>query len=232
MRRAIAKVPWPLWEGANTVGCQQLAETTVKRQGWSRERRIVIVRTLKPTNPTPQDMFWDTPEDDVAVYVTNLGMNEAKPGQVALLCAHRADTENVFDELKNQWGFRGYCRRRAVVTELAARLVLLNHNLWSLFTRLMGLHPGHHTEAVKSRRSFLFMAAQVVESGRQRTVKLAVKQEWWIVLKGCYERLLRTWLTTTAPQLEEQGDFLRRLARQTTDDPLEWLAEASPSPSG
>jgi len=53
-----------------------------------------------------------------------------------------------------------------VVTELAARLVLLTYNLWSLFTRLMGLNPGHHTEAIKSRRNFLFMAAQ---SGRKRT---------------------------------------------------------------
>ena len=71
------------------------------------------------------------------------------------------------------------------------------------------------------------MAAQVVESGRQRTVK----PEWWSVLKGCYERM-RKWLTTTTPQLATQGDFLRRLARQTTDAPgLEWLAEASPAPS-
>ena len=56
-------------------------------------------------------------------------------------------------------------------------------------TRLMGLNPGHHTEAIKSRRSFLFMAAQVVESGRQRTLKLAVKAEWWQVLSGCHQRL-------------------------------------------
>ncbi len=61
-----------------------------------------------------------------------------------------------------------------VVSELAARLVLLTYNLWSLFTRLMGLNPGHHSEAITSRRDFLFLAAQV-ESGRQRTVKLAVK---------------------------------------------------------
>jgi hypothetical protein len=118
-----------------------------------------------------------------------------------------------------------------VVTELAARLVLLTDNLWSLFTRLVGLNPGHHTEAIKSRRNFLFMAAQVVESGRQRTLKLAVKAEWWAVLKGRYERL-RTWLATTAPQLESQGNFLRQLARQTTDDPLEWLAHATPNPTG
>jgi hypothetical protein len=75
-------------------------------------------------------------------------------------------TVNVFDELKNQWGLRGYCSGKAVVRELAARLVLLTCNLWSLFTRLMGINPGHHTEAIKSRRNFLFLAAQVVKSGR------------------------------------------------------------------
>ena len=228
VRRAIAKVPWPLWEGAPTLGCQQLAETTVKLHGWSRERRVVIVRTLKPANPTPQDEFWDNPEDEVAVYVTNLEKEDARPEQIALLYAKRADTENVFDELKNQWGFRGYCSQRAVVTELAARLVLLTYNLWSLFTRLLGLTPGHHSEAVKSRRDFLFLAAQVVESGRQRVVKLAVKAEWWKELKACYERL-RTWLVLTAPQLEATGQLLRRLARQTTQPPEESLPQPAPS---
>jgi hypothetical protein len=224
VRRAIAKVPWPMWEGAPTLGCQQLAETTVRLHGWSRERRVVIVRTLKPVNPTPQDEFWDTPEDAVAVYVTNLEKDEAKPEQIALLYAQRADTENVFDELKNQWGFRGYCSRRAVLTELAARLVLPTCNLWRLFTRLLGLTPGHHSEAVTSRRDFLFLAAQVVESGRQRVVKLAVKAEWWETLKACYERL-RTWLAATAPQLEAAGQTLRRLARQITENPDDLLLQ-------
>lgn len=230
VRRAIARVPGPLWEGSPTVGCQQTAQTTVKLHGWSGERRIVIVRTLRPVNPSPQDQFWATPEDDVAVYVTNLRTDEASPEQVAALYDRRADTENVFDELKNQWGFRGYCSGRAVVTELAARLVLLTYNLWSLFTRLMGLNPGHHSEAIKSRRDFLFMAAQVVESGRQRTVKLAVKAEWWKTLKACYERL-RTWLASTAPQLEEPGQWLRLLPRQYTENPLAWLTQSAPNPS-
>lgn len=75
------------------------------------------------------------------------------------------------------------------------------------------------------------MAAQVVESGRQRTLKLAIKADWWQVLKGCYERL-RTWFAATAPQLESQGNSLRLLARQTTDDPLEWLAQPSPTQTG
>jgi hypothetical protein len=110
------------------------------------------------------------------------------------------------------------------VTELAARLVLLTYNLWSLFTRLMGLRPGHHREAIQSRRDFLFLAAQVVDSGRQRVVKLAVKAEWWRVWKACYERL-RTWLGATAPQFEAAGQTLRRLARQTTENPDETLLQ-------
>ena len=179
----------------------------------------------------PHSHFAVRVQPEFRVGGTNLDRGEATLEQVTLLYAQRADTENVFDELKSQWGFRGYCSRRAVVTELAARLTLPTYNLWSLFTRLMGLNPGHHTEAIKSRRNFLFLAAQVVESGRQRTLKLAVKADWWQVLKSCYERL-RTWLAATAPQLESQGNFLRLLVRQTTHDPLEWLAQSDPNPTG
>ena len=80
---------------------------------------------------------------------------------------------------------------------------------------MMGLTPGHHSEAVKSRRDFLFLAAQVVESGRRRVVKLAVKAEWWTVLKACYERL-RTWLSATAPQFGSGGRILA--PARTPDD--------------
>ena len=90
---------------------------------------------------------------------------EGTPGQIALVYARRADTENVFDELK-----------------------------------------------------------KVVESGRQRVVKLTVKAEWWTVLKACYERL-RMWLEVTAPQLEATGQILRRLARQTTEPPEEMRSQ-------
>jgi IS4 transposase len=231
VRRAMGKVPWPLWEGKPTVGCEQIAETTVPLEGWSLARRVVIVRTLKPVNRSPQEEFWEIPEEEISVSVTNLTPEEASAEQVVLLYRKRADTENVFDELKNQWGFRGFCSGRAVVTEVAARLVLLTYNLWTLFTRLLGLEPGKHTEAVRSRRDFLLLAAQMVESGRQRVVKLAVKADWWRVLKGCYERR-STWLKQTAPQLEAQGNFLRLLTREGPLDPTEWFAQAAPQPGG
>lgn len=224
VRRAIAQVPWPLWEGQPTLGCEQVAETTVQLQGWSRARRVIVVRTLKPLNPSPQAEFWRTPEDEVRVYVTNLTLAEATPEQVVLLYRKRADAENVFDELKNQWGFRGFCSQRGVVTETAARLLVLTYNLWTLFVRLMGAEPGQHVEAVRSRRQFLVLAAQLVRTGRQKVWKLAVSPAWWATLNACYQRLFR-WLTRTAPQLEKQRNFLRLLTYETPLDPSAWFAQ-------
>jgi len=231
VRRAIAQVPPEAWKGCPTLGTEQVAETTVQLEGWSRARRVVIARTLKPLNRGPQEEFWSTAEDEVSVYVTNLSVAEATAEQIVWLYRKRADTENVFDEVKNQWGFRGFCSQRSVVTESAARLVWLTYNLWTLFVRLLGLEPGQHTEAVRSRRQFLVLAAQMNWSGRQRTWKLAVSREWWQQLKGCYERLCR-WLKSTAPQLETQRQFLRLLAFETPVDPAEWFAQTVLCPSG
>ena len=98
-------------------------------------RRVVIAQTPKPTNRGPQEEFWGVAEDEVSVYVTNLTVAEAAAEQIVGLYRKRADTENVFDEVKNQWGFRGFCSQRGVVTESAARLVWLTYNLWTLFVR-------------------------------------------------------------------------------------------------
>ena len=43
VRRALAQVLWPLWEGEPTNGLKLVAETTVKLQDWSRTRRVVFV---------------------------------------------------------------------------------------------------------------------------------------------------------------------------------------------
>jgi hypothetical protein len=231
VRRAIAKIRPEAWRGCPTLGTEQVAETSLQLEGWSRPRRVVIARTLKPVNAGPQEEFWSTPEDEASAYVTNLSGEEASAEQVVLLQRKRGDAENVFDEVKNQWGFRGFCSQRGVVTEVAARLVWLTYNLWTLFVRLMGLEPGQHTEAVRSRRQFLVLAAQMSCSGRQRRWKLAVTPRWWRELKGCYERLCR-WLSATAPQLENQRQFLRLLAFETPVDPGQWFGQTVLCPTG
>jgi hypothetical protein len=118
--------------------------------------------------------------------------------QIVELYQGRADCENVFDELKNQWGLSGFCAQQRKVTELAARFSVLSYNIWSLFARFFG--GKHHKEAQTSRREILMFPAQLTESGREKTLQISVADQFWDVLNQGYERLMK-WLKATAPQL-------------------------------
>lgn len=132
-------------------------------------------------------------------YVTSLSAERAKSWQVIELYRKRADCENVFDELNNQWGFSGFYSRYREVTETAARLLLVAYNIWNLFLRL--LEPERHVEARYGRRWFLFISARLVKSSRQRTWKMAISGQWRADLMQGYQRVLQ-WLNLTAPQLK------------------------------
>jgi hypothetical protein len=94
---------------------EQYAEIRVKLDGWRCERRVIVTRILKPANPTPQDEFWGLDQAEFWAYVTNLDVKQATPAQSVLAYRKRGDAENVFDELKNQWGFSGFCSGKGVV---------------------------------------------------------------------------------------------------------------------
>lgn len=199
VKRAIQAVDWPEWQGHPTEGMQQLVELKLKLTGWSQTRRVVVSRTLKPLNPGPQEDFWRLGDEIIHAYVTNLDEEQAEAFQVVELYRQRGDAENVFDELKNQWGFAGFCAQNAVVSECAARLLLLIYNLWSIFVRVIKNQQGH-TEAITSRYELLMIPGRLVTSGRQKTLRLAVGNKLGKLLKAAYKRLI-DWLSQTAPQL-------------------------------
>jgi len=205
VRRAVARIDPSRWQPASSPipGVEQIAETEIQLHGWSRKRRAVVVRTVKPAVPGAQEEFWSLSEERVEVYVTNLSAEEVPGAHVVLLYRQRADAENVFDELKNQWGFAGFCSRQAVVSECAARLLLMVYNLWALSARVTG-GGGRHLEAVTSRYELLLVPARLVISGRQKRVKLAVSGKFAERLRAAYQRLQR-WLSSIAPQLSLSG---------------------------
>ena len=61
----------------------------------------------------------------------------------------RGDSENIFDELKNQWGWGGFVTQDLARCRLAARLVALFYDWWNIFVRLV--EPDRHMEAITSR---------------------------------------------------------------------------------
>jgi hypothetical protein len=76
---------------------------------------------------------------EYAVLVTSLDSEILSLGQ---LYRDRADCENSFDELKNQWGWGGFTTRDLKRCRLMAGCVALMFNCWNLFVRLAD--PDHH----------------------------------------------------------------------------------------
>ena len=199
VRRALCAVREEDWRGPSSRGVLQVAEATVRLPGWSRARRVVFGRRLLGVMPKEKiGKFWDENHHEFEAYVTDLPPEEVGSWQIVDLYRKRADAENVFDELKNQWGFQGFCSRKRAVSELAARLLLLVYNLWNLFLRLMS--PERHVEAAHGRRWFLLIASRLIQSGRQKVLQICSTGDWWDQLKAGYQRLCR-WLDLTAPQL-------------------------------
>jgi hypothetical protein len=199
VRAALHQVPQEAWQGPAVLGAWQVAEGRLALTGWQQERRVVFSRQLQGLVPSEKSgEFWDHNKHEFAVYVTSLPP-EFNAWQILQFYRDRADTENVFDELKNQWGFSGFCAKARATTELAARLLLMVYNLWVLFVRF--IVPHKHTEAKRGRRWFLLIAARLVQSGRQKEVQISIRGGWAEQLRDGYLRL-HDWIRTTAPQLK------------------------------
>jgi hypothetical protein len=131
-------------------------EGSIQLSGWSRARRIVILRralqgeVLLTDEPQLSLAFVekDVPAKgyEYAVLVTDLAYEIRA---LAQLYRDRGDAENAFDELKNQWGWGGFTTHDLKRCRFSAMTVALAYNWWSLFVRLA--HPKARLEAITSR---------------------------------------------------------------------------------
>jgi hypothetical protein len=80
----------------------------------------------------------------------------------------RADSENAFDELKNQWGW--VASRDLKRCRLMAGYVALVFNWWNLFVRLAD--PNHHREAITSRPLLLQAIGRQTRHAGRTTVTI------------------------------------------------------------
>jgi len=209
VKEALMKVRQDQWDGAQSFGALQVASCGLELTGWSRSRRVVLTRRLiRKESPLESGTFFGECEYRYSAYVTNLNEIQFNDWQIVDLYNKRADCENIYDELKNQWGLGGFCSKHSNVTEFAARMTLLSYNLWSLFIRFFNLSK--HEEARNSRRDFLLLASQYIEKGRERILKMSAIDSVWERIRQGYNRLL-AWIRSTAPQLR-LGSFFGQFA--------------------
>jgi Transposase DDE domain group 1 len=164
-------------------------EDVLRLSGWSRERRVVVLRrpmrsksaaeaetagTKKSKRKAAKQLTLDLPEltyqgmqYEYAVLVTSL-TDEVR--SVAQLYRDRGDAENNFDELKNQWGWAGFTTHDRKRCQIMGRIIALVYNWWTIFMRL-GI-PDKHAEAITSRPLALHGIARQTRHGNQTTVEI------------------------------------------------------------
>lgn len=167
----------PSWTFANQ-GWEGI-ESELTLSGWTESRRIVLLRKklpkdkigmLKKSKRGKQLEFFSTEiATDITAYeyqilVTNLDDDIVT---IAQYYRDRADCENNFDELKNQWGWCGYTTADLKRNRFMAKITALIYNWWTIFTRLA--NPDSHLEAITSRPLLLnAIAKQTTHAGQTK----------------------------------------------------------------
>ena len=160
-------------------------ESTLQLSTWKVSRRAVVLRRKDPgpRYPRAKDIaaakqpkqevidtclpYLVTKDYEYQVLVTSL------PDSLAVIAQRyrdRSDVENVFDEIKNQWGWGGFTSRTFEVTQAVALISALVYDWWSIFCRLAD--PEHHREAITTRPTLLHGIIRKTTHANQRTLTI------------------------------------------------------------
>jgi len=160
----------------------QAIEDELRLVGWSRARRVVVLRrriradVALQTRTASGQLRLALPHEEVqdsaklweyTVLVTNAECDIAGVGQ---LYRDRCDCENSFDELKNQWGWSGFTTQDLHRSQIMARAVALIYNWWSWYVR--AANPEARREALTSRPLLLAAVGRAAHSAGQTTLYL------------------------------------------------------------
>jgi len=199
-------------------------EDVLQLQGWEKTRRVVVVRRrlsgdaligIEHQKEGQQQLaFIDGPED-IKVYEYSVLVTDVESDLVSIFYHYRdrADCENNFDELKNQWGWGGYTTQDLKSSQLMSRMIALVYDWWNLFARLA--IPEKHHEAITSRPLLLSSVGRLTEHSRQKRLVITSSHGSVEKIKGAYRRLVHFFndLKSIAPQLTYQQCWQRILSK-------------------
>ena len=192
-------------------------EDALKLTGWTQRRRVIVMRRVRKTDLVVEVRkggrkskaqvqaelhFIDENEPvkswEYAVLVCNAHYEIENIGQ---LYRDRADCENGFDEIKNQWGWGGYSTHDIERCALSARAVALVYNWWSWYVRLA--HPKTRLEAITSRPKLLSAVGRMTSHAGQRKILLTITHEAAAQIKALVANVRHglQLIQVTAPQL-------------------------------
>ena len=221
-------VPDTRWEGCRT---------SIRLRDWTKERQIVIYRrvlfvkndkdiTVESSAAEQLDLFQlqsetlsDYEHYEWIVLITDFN---APLCELLQLYNDRADCENNFDELKNQFGWGGFTSHELATSNIMMQLVSLFYNWLNIFLRL-GTPDGNddqyteknvksgkstktpaHRERISIKNDLLNVMGRISNHGGRNIVALTVLSANGERIKLFFDRIAEflSSLQSTAPQLD------------------------------
>ena len=230
--KTLIKRQWTRRDWASVGQGWDACEDVLRLTGWTQSRRVIVMRRVRKLDLIVEVQaevhaeakgqlkrggrgkskeaaqaelhFIDENEPvkswEYAVLVCNAHYELQNIGQ---LYRDRADCENGFDEIKNQWGWGGYSTHDIERCALSARAVALVYNWWSWYVRLA--HPKTRLEAITSRPKLLSAVGRLTSHGGQKKILLSVTHEAAAQIKRLIVNVRAglSHVRATAPQLDK-----------------------------
>ncbi len=205
----------------------EFKEETLRLSSWSTSRRVILVRRqikkgeealLLESNHSGQQSFsFIEKAEDMKLYEYSTLITSLEQESVSIVQPYRdrADCENIFDEIKNQWGWGGYTTQALNSCQLMARTVALIYNWWSLFVRMANPDAEGHQEAITSRPLLLTGVGRLTKSGHQKTITITSHHAKSGRIRELFQNLSQFFsdLKAIAPQLNSLECWRRILAK-------------------
>jgi len=177
----------------------EVGEARIQLMGWSRERRLVVIRqeiASKETKALGKKLF-ECQGYTFQAIVTSAGIEEMDAMAAYRAYNGRADFENRIKELKLGCGLEGFCMDSFTATECVLRTLCLVHNLVQHFQDRIGMRPAaapkgdgkrHMLETL--RHNLFTCAALLGRSGRSKVLRLSASDAWLSRFHAILTRLL------------------------------------------
>ncbi|WP_347988633.1 transposase [Methylomonas sp. AM2-LC] len=198
------------WE--RTVDGWEALSTELKLSTWKQPRRVVLVRrrlsrsiVVAPDTQKalPEQLSLIEPAESMAAFEYSVLVTSLNSEVISIVQHYRdrADCENNFDEIKNQWGWGGFVTQKIKPCRLIARMIALIYNWWSLFVRLA--EPEKHYEAIVSRPLLLHGVGKQTSHAAQKTLTITSTHGRASYVRAAYQRVSEFFddLKAIAPQL-------------------------------
>ena len=167
-----------------------ISEMEYQQGGWSKPRRIIIIKQSEEIRPKAtgkklRTLFDKIGIDQDKVYKTRYHAfvtNQPLPAtEIWEQYKRRGDAENRIKELKEDFGVEGFCMDDFCATETAMRFVMVAYNLMSLFRQLT--HQKQAQPKLSTLRFNCFaVGSWISEHGRNKVLKMSVplkRRQWY-----------------------------------------------------